>query len=492
MVLNSLVKHVCNCLNPIRIQNKYTGEFQTVSCGKCSQCLNIKSFNYKKSCETEGLSHRYKFFVTLSYDEQHLPSVHFETTFKRHGLWYGKLIDDCKRSDTYGQSVGSCKFSDYQSILKKRYNPFKKYQSPVSYALTSDLQKYIKRVRRKISKVSGEKIRYFAVSDYGGKFLRAHFHLLFYFDDPKTFEIFREVTIEKWKFGDVDSQATEGDSTSYVSSYVTGSSLTSRLLQLPHFKVRSFHSNRLGLEVLKLHRDVIYKQPSVLFDGYCTSCNGKVFEFYPTPSLFRLLFPKIYGFGRFPSRSLYTLYRSFYDFGKGSNISFDQYLEKFLTFYNHPFESDLVLSKEFFNFSEDFYLGYLSDRDIDRIRVIYTVSKHFFKFVCDGQESLLYKRFCMIRDFYDDYGLFKLNKFYQTLEENQDKVLVEYYMFLYPDTYAKDEMFWKAYQVGFPKTGCYELVKYYADSMLLSRIKHLEMTDLFLNINKYGEHLSCP
>lgn len=73
----------------------------------------------------------------------------------------------------------------------------------------SDLQKFIKRVRKHFK---NSKIRYFACGEYGEKYLRPHYHVIFFgldFSDKYFFcydkkgtSLFRSLDLEKlWKFG---------------------------------------------------------------------------------------------------------------------------------------------------------------------------------------------------------------------------------------------------------------------------------------------------
>ena len=216
-----------SCLHPKLVYNKYTHEEVFVPCGHCSVCLNKRSISRKNACLMEAASHRYTFFVTLTYKNNYVPFVEF---YKDSFTQRINFIDCCSRSRSYNDLVGSFDSSELsfiRSLAHKQkstsYNTrvyFKSNPDVLFYALKSDIQKYIKRVRFHVFKQTGEYIRYFAVSEYGPKSLRPHFHLLFYFDKPETLSKFRRITVKCWQYGDVVSELSEGKSDSYVSGYL--------------------------------------------------------------------------------------------------------------------------------------------------------------------------------------------------------------------------------------------------------------------------------
>lgn len=64
---------IVSCLSPKRVYNKYRDEFVTVSCGSCPACARKKSSIWVHRLESEAQCSRFVFFVTLTYDNLHLP-----------------------------------------------------------------------------------------------------------------------------------------------------------------------------------------------------------------------------------------------------------------------------------------------------------------------------------------------------------------------------------------------------------------------------------
>ena len=87
------------------------------------------------------------------------------------------------------------------------------------------LQLFIKRFRKYVSKNYNEKIRYYAIGEYGTQSLRPHWHILFFYSSSqlaRDFENVHQFGTESrpiqtpiflrslWKFGHIDSKQTAG------------------------------------------------------------------------------------------------------------------------------------------------------------------------------------------------------------------------------------------------------------------------------------------
>ena len=66
--------------------------------------------------------------------------------------------------------------------------------------VVSDLQKYIKRVRKECDKI-GKRIRYFACGEYGDRYGRPHYHaIIFGLSQSKSDKVIMD---SKWPYGRV-------------------------------------------------------------------------------------------------------------------------------------------------------------------------------------------------------------------------------------------------------------------------------------------------
>lgn len=153
------------CEKPILIRKPGTAIFQneqiSVPCGKCFACQLNKARDWAVRIMQEERCHEASVFVTLTYDEEHLPIA----------------------SGTQG------------TLVKK------------------DLQDFFKRLRKNY----GKKIRFFACGEYGENYSRPHYHAII-FGISKMDEA---VIVRSWSFGFVYVGSVSFGSASYVARYTT-------------------------------------------------------------------------------------------------------------------------------------------------------------------------------------------------------------------------------------------------------------------------------
>lgn len=80
----------------------------TVPCGKCVGCLMTRAFYWSVRCVNESLYHKENYFLTLTYDSEHLPSdrnlcrAHFQNFMKRLRYYF----PDCRLKVFYCGEYG--------------------------------------------------------------------------------------------------------------------------------------------------------------------------------------------------------------------------------------------------------------------------------------------------------------------------------------------------------------------------------------------------
>lgn len=109
-------------------------ELQTVPCGKCIGCRLQRSREWANRCMLELEYHKSAYFVTLTYNDEHVPTVYYPDP------------------DT-GEALPA-------HTLRKR-----------------DFQLFMKRLRFKFS---DQKIRFFACGEYGPETMRPHYHVILF------------------------------------------------------------------------------------------------------------------------------------------------------------------------------------------------------------------------------------------------------------------------------------------------------------------------
>lgn len=152
-------------------QSGYVDLPQTVPCGQCIGCRLERSRQWAVRCVHEAQSHVDKCFVTLTYDDEHLP--------------------------------------------------------PGRTLVKADFQKFMKRLRKQ----TGEKIRFFHCGEYGDLDARPHYHALLFgidFPDKKPHStngqgdvIYKSETLERiWGKGFCTIGALTFETAAYTARYI--------------------------------------------------------------------------------------------------------------------------------------------------------------------------------------------------------------------------------------------------------------------------------
>lgn len=129
-------------MTPGTYKNDLTGQTLPFPCGKCPACYSRRVSQWSLRLMKEEETSQTAYFVTLTYDTKYVPIT-------PNGFM------SLSRND--------------RPVVKIR--PSKK---PATY--TSDLQLYFKRLR----KLNENKIKYFAVGEYGGHTRRPHYHIILF------------------------------------------------------------------------------------------------------------------------------------------------------------------------------------------------------------------------------------------------------------------------------------------------------------------------
>lgn len=263
-----------------------------VSCGHCRSCLIQRMRSKSVVCSEQEKLSRYTFFVTLTYDRYNVPKcfplyLHDDALNRQ----YVELYDE-----ETGELVSSCYYP--HNKLKQIVN--RSDDKHIHYARYSDVQKFIKRLRRRIStntKYNNEKIKYYCVSEYGPRTFRPHFHVLFYFDSPELAQDFGKLVDTAWSFGYSYSTLSKGGVSSYVASYVNSLITVPEIFKNNSARPKSSHSSLLAIPFCKDEFKEIYRtQPSGLIRPVVRFKDGVRSTSAPWRSFKSYLFPKCFGY----------------------------------------------------------------------------------------------------------------------------------------------------------------------------------------------------
>lgn len=265
-----LLKAVDHCQHRSFITNRYNGARIAVDCGQCDYCIHKKAQKASMRVKTAGSAFKYSYFVTLTYDNEHIPlmackvlqsdyedvigisgDIHFGHEYHKYVPVSEYQCDDSSmlRHIFFEQVQGTVPFDreikEYtpvkdnwflsmdairsfiyktQSVDKTDYPASEQYgrDNLIPFLNYVDVQNYIKRLRKYLYKQLGsyETLHFYAVGEYGPVHFRPHYHILLFTNSEEVSEVLRFCHDKSWKFGRSDFQIARGGASSYVSSYV--------------------------------------------------------------------------------------------------------------------------------------------------------------------------------------------------------------------------------------------------------------------------------
>lgn len=189
------LQHIMGTLEKLSLRQfkKASDGVVTIPCGQCLECKIDNSKEWAQRSVAESMCHSENWFITLTYDDEHLPPPIL--SFSRHSLDFG-------------------------------------YWSPLVYR---DFELFKKRLLERFRELGHTGIRFFACGEYGPNNGRPHFHAIFYnLPIPDLEKCFsnslggRKVTYlssklieDTWGNGFVTIGECNFDTSAYVARYVT-------------------------------------------------------------------------------------------------------------------------------------------------------------------------------------------------------------------------------------------------------------------------------
>lgn len=266
-----LLKTVDHCQHRTFITNRYAGARIAVDCGQCDYCIHKRAQKASMRVKTAGSAFKYSYFVTLTYDNEHIPlfkcdvldnvyddvlnesgDIHFG--YEKHSLIpvseYSCADSSQLRHIFFTQVQGTIPYnrtlSKYEEVEDNWFLSMDAIRSFIAKMQTDspygkngelsdrygdnlipflnyvDVQNYIKRLRKHLSLKLGsyEPLHFYAVGEYGPVHFRPHYHLLLFTNSDKVAEVLRYCHVKSWKLGRSDFQRSAGGAASYVASYV--------------------------------------------------------------------------------------------------------------------------------------------------------------------------------------------------------------------------------------------------------------------------------
>ena len=424
----SLIHPHHNCLHPHKVLNRYTGETIIVPCGQCSACLLSKQIKNSSLCQIEASKFKFCFFVTLTYNQQSVPK--FSLTAEKvsdnihHDVY--RVAYECltPRLQKYYEHFFTHVISDRDidkadKVLKERIGDY----TELPLLAKVDVQLFLKRLRKSLTKLSNEKIRYYCVGEYGPQTFRPHYHLLLFFNSVEvsryiryhvkrawttTFDCPRQGDVKYRSLGFTRTECVNTNAPNYVAGYVSSNA------HIPGFhKARScrpfaLHSRFFGHPNLKDTQEEVYEMHPCDFVHQSLTLNGKLRDCLPTLSLERRFFPKAFRYSVSDCEQLYeyySLYPTAISYLPPSDFTSTEIIDNLFDLSCNPLQASLH------------GLRFLCGLTVQQIQSLYYTSKHFFVNCCGGSLSLVPLRFKQILDYYDYKKLSQLSDFYAKMEE---------------------------------------------------------------------------
>lgn len=485
----------CKCLHPKRIINPYTHESMVVPCGHCEACTLAKNSRYAFQCDLESYASKHTLFITLTYANRFIPRATFVDSTERA---FGNDLIDKETGEILGPS--DMKSEDIQALLNKFY-----LFGDVPYLRKDDLQLFFKRLRYYVTKrLPQEKIRYFAIGEYGPVHFRPHYHLLLFLQSDEALQVCSTAVSEAWTFGRIDCQISKGKCSSYVASYVNSTCTIPKVFKIGSVCPFCVHSQKLGQGFLGCQCEKVYSSTPESFIKRSVVLNGKYKEFDVWRSCYAYFFPRCKGFASKSSRERAYAY-SVYDIARNlfpaSETAFSLAKEIALYIYHFHNTKDTYLLDLFGECSDQSKLFELSqyflDVDVlncsveskqfsDYIHRIYSellISKHFLYFVCTHNTLAERKsKQRLIEDFYSRLDYMHLTSFFESqqlfyesdLIGDEDLCTDKWENSYYPYFYSNCDVDLKL----FVETPLYRLYSSDVKKLFNDRIKHKKLNDL--------------
>ena len=344
-----LLKAADHCQHRSFITNRYTGKRIAVDCGQCDYCIHKRAQKASMRVKTAGSAFKYSYFVTLTYDNEHIPLMNCEVLHSEYEdalNLSGDKVFGYEKHSYIPVSEYSCSdtsflrhifFTQVQGTVpynreSSQYEPVKdnwflsmdairsfiaKSQSATPYGKEGelsarygdnlipylnyvDVQNYIKRLRKHLKTALGsyETLFFYAVGEYGPVHFRPHYHILLFTNSKEVSEVLRQCHDKSWKLGRSDFQIARGGASSYVASYVNSLSAAPLLYRSCRaFKPRQraslgfFEKGEVFEESEDVYQAVEQKIDSVI-NGRVYNFNGISVKSTPPMSYIRTLLPR--------------------------------------------------------------------------------------------------------------------------------------------------------------------------------------------------------
>lgn len=411
------VKSPVSCFHPNLVFNPYLGDYVLVPCRKCAACRSSYARDLQNRIEDECRAHKFNFFITLTYDNKHLP-MYFAYP-SEDGVTFRAFRGNLPLLDAHGLELPELDFKLEDSwFVEPQHNI---YQPGFGFCYKPDIQKFIKRLRIKIVRnygnVSQSKIRYFIASEYGPATFRPHYHGVIFCDDERIARDMPRLIRETWSMcapERCDVQLVSGAAPQYVAKYVNGFACLPKVLGTEF--TRPFHlaSKNPALGAFKIDEKEI-------FDCF-------VNNYFERPTVDAKTGEVT--FGLFPLKVLSRYFRRYCGYGE-SNLDYELRLYKkyatgdYRKIYDkveHRYVECQLRGDEYLNYKGSFkYKDYLWFKCVHRLlhSSFSFPKRNELGYAVGMYKNVTFTLFDILnnmRNMYSNYSLYLLNSYYRSQE----------------------------------------------------------------------------
>lgn len=411
------VKSPVSCFSPNLVYNSYLGDYVLVPCRVCAACRSSYARDLQNRIEDECGAHKYNFFITLTYDNEHMPMYYAYPS--EGGVYFRAFRGNKPLLDAQGLELPELDFNLEDSwYAEPQHNPF---STGFGFCYKPDIQKFIKRLRiklvRKYGNVSSSKIRYFVASEYGPVTYRPHYHGVLFCDDDRIAEDLPRLIYEAWAMCSperCDVQLVSGAAPQYVAKYVNGFARLPKVLSTQ--LTRPFHlaSKNPALGTFKINEKEIFD---------CFVNNN-----FERPSVDAKTCELSYGL--FPHKVLSRYFRKYTGYGEG-NIDYELRLYKkyatgnYRKIYDseeHRYIESHLRGEAYLHEKGSFkYVDYQWFKCVQRLLhgSFSFPKRNEFGYVVGMHENVTFTLIDILhnmRNMYNNYSLYLLNSYYRSQE----------------------------------------------------------------------------
>lgn len=511
------------CNHPVTVVGRHG--FSLVGCHSCIQCRVAAQERLCKILEVEASKHKFVEFLTITYDDFHLPYI--DTSYM-YPFGYAvrvphRVIKKYNRKtksfyfveDKVSKSFQLTNFGSLHTadLLREYYARIDKYfsrfpsrsrgirnRSVVPILWYDDIRKYIGRLRKWFLKEYDETIRYYTICEYGSQSFRPHYHILLFHDSPTARADFRNVRslplstrdnpreicakldlAQLWLYGDTTSKVTDGNMQEYVSKYITQHSSFPRVLD--KFPQRSFHSVLLGSKSKAEVKQLLTSRDfETLTTDYVVDKKGIRRGIPMSDAYYSQLSVRFTGSSRFDVNETSSLFRSVVFcarrfFGSPGEIYNDAFVREFMLWLLDPATS--LLYKYIYQFRAVHWYAetfakpiYNSSGSVNPLKsLLYAAHHHYSLSSYLGMDpyTCLKTRFDFVA--WKDYQC--MIQYFQALEDDQ--------LFAY-ENYASMSPFTGTYDFDVLKTrSLFQYQVQQANMAFIENVKHRAVVDSYKN-----------